>query len=60
MMNKKEHLTISGLHKIISFKASMNNMRLSPLLHTAFPEIIPAIRPKRSEEELLNFNIDPN
>lgn len=59
LINKKEHLTISGLHKIISLKASMN-LGLSAYLKTAFPDIIPAIRPKRSDEILLNSNIDPN
>ena len=61
LMNKKEHLTISGLHQIVSIKASMNNLRLSPLLKTAFPNIIPAIRPERSNivEHLLKSKIDP-
>jgi hypothetical protein len=59
LINQKEHLTLSGLHEIISLKASMN-LGLSTLLKTAFPDITPAIRPKRSDEELLNSNIDPN
>ncbi len=58
LVNQKEHLTISGLHKIISLKASMN-LGLPKLLNTAFPYIIPAIRPKRSDDELLNSKIDP-
>lgn len=58
LVNQKEHLTISGLHKIISLKASMN-LGLSKFLKTAFPDITPAIRPKRTDEELLNSNIDP-
>lgn len=59
LINQKEHLTLSGLHEIISLKASMN-LGLSTFLKTAFPDITPAIRPKRSDEELLNSNIDPN
>jgi len=59
LINQKEHLTLSGLHEIISLKASMN-LGLSTLLKTAFPDFTPAIRPKRSDEELLNSNIDPN
>lgn len=35
------------------------NRGLPILLKTAFPDITPAIRPKRSDEELLNSNIDP-
>lgn len=58
-MNQKEHLTILGLHKIISLKASMN-LGLPDSLKTAFSEITPAIRPKRSDEELLNSIIDPH
>lgn len=58
LMKKKEHLTLSGLHEIISLKASMN-LGLSTTLKTAFPEIIPALRPKRKDEELLNSKIDP-
>jgi hypothetical protein len=59
LVNQKEHLTITGLHKIISLKASMN-LGLPESLKTAFPDITPAIRPKRSDEDLLNSNIDPN
>ena len=58
LIEKKEHLTLSGLHEIISLKASMN-LGLSSNLKIAFPDIIPAIKPKRSDEELLNSNIDP-
>nr|QCW06913.1 hypothetical protein [Drechslerella brochopaga] len=59
LIEKKEHLTLSGLHEIISLKASMN-LGLPSYLKIAFPDITPAMRPKRSDEELLNSNIDPN
>ena len=59
LMDQKEHLTLSGLHKIISLRASMN-FGLSPSLKEAFPNIIPAIRPKRSDKILLNSTIDLN
>lgn len=59
IINKKEHLTLSGLHKVISFRASMN-LGLSEFLRTAFPDVTPAIRPKRTDEELLNSNINPH
>jgi len=59
LINKKEHLTLSGLHEIISIKASMN-LGLSADLKTSFPNIIPVTRPKRTDEELLNSNIDPH
>ena len=40
----KEHLTISGLHKIVAIKASMN-LGLSKSLQAAFQNIIPISRP---------------
>jgi len=60
LINKKKHLTLSGLHEIISLKASMNSGQLSTLLKDSFPEVVPAIRPKRSDNEILNSNIDPH
>lgn len=59
LINKKEHLTLSGLHEIISIKASMN-LGLSANLKTFFPTITPVTRPKRTDEELLNSNIEPH
>ena len=43
-MLKKEHLTIEGLHKIVSLKTSMN-LGISPKLKSAFPDVIPVPRP---------------
>jgi len=43
MVNAKEHLTTEGLHKIVSFKASINR-GLSETLKTAFPNTIPFSR----------------
>ena len=40
----KEHLTLSGLYKIVALKASMN-LGLSDHLKTAFPNVIPEARP---------------
>jgi hypothetical protein len=50
LMNQKKHLTLLGLHEIISLKASMNNCRLSTSLKEAFlvhtgQGIVPVIRP---------------
>jgi hypothetical protein len=55
LMNKKEHLTMEGLTKIVSIKASMNR-GLSAELQTAFPNIIPASRPILEEAPIK----DPN
>lgn len=55
IMNKKEHLTIEGLHRILAIRASIN-LGLSDVLKTAFPNIIPVERPKVTHIE----NIEPN
>jgi hypothetical protein len=54
-MDQGEHLTIEGLHKIVSIRASMNK-GLSDVLKTDFPDIQPVERPKLE----LPKNIDPN
>ena len=43
-MQRREHLTIEGLHKIINIRASINK-GLSPLLIQAFPDNTPVLRP---------------
>lgn len=45
MMQRKEHLTQEGLTAILSLRASLN-LGLSEGLNTAFPNVIPAHRPK--------------
>lgn len=44
-MQRKEHLTQEGLIAILSLRASLN-LGLSEGLKTAFPNVIPALRPK--------------
>lgn len=44
LINRKEHLTMEGLNKIVSIKASMNK-GLNEELQTAFPTVTPASRP---------------
>lgn len=55
LINKKEHLTMEGLNKIVSIKASLNK-GLNEELQTAFPNVIPASRPIVD----LATDIDPN
>jgi hypothetical protein len=50
-----EHLTVEGIQKIVSIKASMNN-GLSDLLKNSFPNIIPVQRPKIEDQGIK----DPN
>ena len=54
-MERREHLTLEGLHKIISIRASMNN-GLSPKLKLAFPDIVPVVRPLVENQKVQ----DPN
>ena len=44
LMNRKEHLTLEGLLKIIAIKASLN-LGLSTILKTTFSDIVPVLRP---------------
>lgn len=44
LINQKQHLTIEGLRKIVSIRASMNNGLTETLLE-GFPNITPVERP---------------
>ena len=44
MVNTKEHLTMKGLQKIVSLKASIN-LGLNDELKAAFPDTVPTLRP---------------
>lgn len=43
-IERREHLTLSGLHQIVAIKASMN-LGLSDVLKKAFPDVVPVERP---------------
>lgn len=55
IVNRKEHLSIEGLKKILSLKASMNKGGLSDKLKGVLPNIIPVQRPLPE----LPINISP-
>lgn len=55
LMNRKEHLTMDGLRRIVAIKAAMNK-GLSGVLKLAFPGVIPVKRPKVQ----LPKSLDPN
>ena len=44
MMKRKEHITKEGLMEIVAIKASMNR-GLSEKLKSAFPDVVPVVRP---------------
>jgi hypothetical protein len=54
-MKCKEHLTNEGLQKIVSIKYVLNQ-GLSNYLNSAFPLIVPAIRPQVKSNKIM----DPN
>lgn len=44
MVARKEHLTVEGLHKVLSIRASINN-GLSERFKTSFPNVSPVVIP---------------
>jgi thioredoxin-related protein len=57
IMERKEHLTLEGLNKIVAIRSSIN-LGLSDKLKEAFPNIIPVIRPYVDLSKYLP--LDPN
>jgi hypothetical protein len=57
IINNKKHLTIEGLHKLISIRASLNK-GLPPRLKLAFPSINSVVRPELPNTYL--FSNDSN
>ena len=55
IINRKEHLTIEGIRKIVAIRASMN-LGLSNELQVAFPDVKPVPRPSTNENKIE----DPN
>lgn len=53
LMNNKEHVTLEGLNKIISLRASLN-LGLSENLKDKFPEIKAVVRPLILDKEVPN------
>ena len=55
IVKNKEHLTISGIKKLIAIKASMNH-GLSKKLKSSFPGVVPVVRPLVIDQKVQ----DPN
>jgi hypothetical protein len=51
LMNRKEHLTLEGLKKVVSLKASINN-GLSEEQKAAFSDLVPVHRPLVVDKEI--------
>lgn len=58
LVKQKEHLTLTGLHEVISLKAAMNFGRLSEHLKASFPDTTK--KSIRLDTELLTLNLDPH
>lgn len=53
MMKNKEHLTLQGLEKIVSIKASLNlGLSVAARIKVAFPKIKPILRPLALNQEI--------
>ena len=59
IISNKEHLTKTGLDKLVSLRSVLNK-GLSERLQLAFPDIKPALRPKVSKPNLHANNVDIN
>jgi hypothetical protein len=53
MFSNKEHLTLDGIHKLISIKTAMN-LGLSPDLKAAFPNIESYPKPFVKDQKIRN------
>jgi hypothetical protein len=57
LMERREHIRLEGLKKIVSLKAAMNN-GLSEKHKAAFPDVVPVQRPLVEDKVLLQ--VDPH
>ena len=55
IIERREHLTLEGLRQIVAIRASMNQ-GLSEKLKSAYPYVVPVVRPVVSNPT----TIDPN
>ena len=55
VIQRKEHLTLEGVKKIVSIKAVFNN-GLSDDLIALFPNIVPAVRPLVPSSIIMDSN----
>ncbi len=53
LINKKEHLTIEGLHKIVAIRGSINR-GLSSELKRGFPDIVASGRPIVPSQKIMD------
>jgi hypothetical protein len=56
LMKKGKHLTLEGLNRIMSIKASLNTGKISNTLSLAFPELEPALTPEIPNRYMQDLN----
>jgi hypothetical protein len=56
LMKEGRHLTLEGLNRIVSIKATLNDRKLSNALSLAFPDIEPNLRPESSLRNIQDLN----
>jgi hypothetical protein len=55
ILERKEHLTSSGIRRLVEIKASMN-LGLSENIKNHFNEVIPTLRPTVEDQAIKNLN----
>lgn len=55
MMNRKEHLTVEGLRKIVAIRPSLN-LGLSPELKASFPDIVSIQSPLVKDQRITDLD----
>jgi len=56
LMKEGKHLTLEGLNRIISIKASLNRGEISEALNLSFSNLEPALRPEVQNRNMLDFH----
>ena len=56
LMKEGKHLTLEGLNRVISIKASLNSGKLSKELSLAFPKIDSALKPRTLKSKLQDLH----
>ena len=56
LIGQGKHLTLEGLNKIVSIKATLNGQKISNALSLAFPGIEPVLRPEVIDREIKSLH----
>jgi len=56
LIEEKEHLTLSGLRKIVSIKAALNNKIMPDSLNIAFPNIVSVLKPEIKDRNIKSLH----